>query len=135
MNELAYFILEHYPNYREWDDDIFDGWLNWQVGHGFVQKAIDFDGSIAGVVIVRTIMRPQDAEDCYAFDPEGNVAFIDLAIATKPGVLQALVIAGLQRFGQRDWVAWKRAPDYTTKFRETARFMRHILGGKVYGRQ
>lgn len=135
MNDLAEFILEHVPFYQRWDRDIFDSWLTWHVGHGFVQKAIDFDGSIAGVIIVRTIMRPQDADDYYAFDPEGNVAFIDLAVATKPGALQAITIAGLQRYGQRDWVAWKRGPYYVTKFRETARVIRHILRkDMVYGR-
>jgi hypothetical protein len=133
--DLADFILEHYPPYRKWDSEIFLGWLKWHIGHGTVQRALDFDESVVGLTIIRTIMKPQDADNFYAFDPEGNVAFIDVAIATKPNVLQALTLAGLKRFGQRDWVAWKRSPHFVTEFHETSRFLRIILGRNVYGRR
>lgn len=131
--DTADFILEHIPRYREWDSEIFLSWLKWHVGHGTVQRALDFDESIVGLTIIRTIMNPQNADDFYAFDPEGDVAFIDAVIATKPNTLQALALAGLKRFGQRDWVAWKRPPYFVTEFHETSRFLRLILGRHVYG--
>ena len=134
MNELAEFILEHYEPYRKWDRTILDGWLGWHCSQQFLFKAIDTDGSIVGVMIVRPIIRPQDADDFYAFDPEGNVAFIELLIATKPGVTQVLVYAALRRFGERPRVAWKRAPYFVTKFRETARCLKHVLRKEmIYG--
>lgn len=107
-------------------------WLQWFADHQLLLKAIDFDGTIAGVIIVRTVMKPQDANDTYAYDPEGNVAYIELAIGSRPKVLQILTLAALEQFGQRDWIAWKRPPYFVTKFRETKRVLGKLLGGHAY---
>jgi hypothetical protein len=132
MNEIAEFILRYDLIYRRWDKQILLAWLQWHADHQLLLKAIDLDGSIAGLLIVRTIMKPHDASEVYAYDPEGNVAFIDLAIATRPGVIQALVLAALKRFGQRDWIAWKRPPYFVTKFRPSKRVLNKILGGHAH---
>lgn len=132
MNEIAEFILRYKLAYQQWDASRFRDWLQWHADHQLLFKAIDFDDSIAGVLIIRTVMKPQDANEFYAYDPEGNVAYVELAIANRPGVLPALVDAALKRFGMRDWIAWKRPPFFVCKFRETKRVLGKILGGQVY---
>ena len=129
MNEIAKFILRYDLMYRRWDKQLFLDWLQWHCDHQLLLKAIDFDGSIAGVIIVRPIMKTEHVNEHYVYDPEGNVMYVELAIARKPGVLQILVLAALKQFGQRDWVAWKRPPYFVTNFRETKRVLGKILGG------
>lgn len=129
MNEIADFILHYDLMYRRWDAQAFREWLQWHADHQLLLKAIDFDGSIAGVMIVRPIMKTEHVNEHYVYDPEGNVAYVELAIANKPGVLQILVLAALKQFGQRQWIAWRRPPYYVTKFRETKRVLGKILGG------
>jgi hypothetical protein len=126
-SDIADFILEYLPQYRKWDQALLMGWLEWHKHNGFIQRAIDFDGSLAGVAISRPIMNPKDADDFYAFDPEGSVIFVDLAIAIKPGALQALILAALQRFGMRDWIAWQRPPFHVTQFHDAHKFRRIVF--------
>jgi hypothetical protein len=132
MNELIEFILGYDLIYRKWDAKTFRDWLQWHCDHQLLLKAIDLDGSIAGVLIIRTVMKPQDANQFYAYDPEGDVAYVELAIAKRLEVFRALALAGLKRFGERPWIAWKRPPYFVTKFRETKRVLGKIFGGRVY---
>jgi hypothetical protein len=127
LQDMADFILEYHPPHRKWDTEIFLGWLTWHQHQGFIQRVLDFDGTMVGLTICRPIMNPRDADDHYAFDPEGNCIFVDLAIATKPSVLPALVIAALKRYGSRDWVAWKRPPFEITEFHDAHKFRRIML--------
>lgn len=132
MNEVADFILGYDLIYRKWERQGFLDWLQWHADHELLLKAIDFDGSIAGVLIIRTVMKPQDADVDFACDPEGSIAYVELAIADKPGVIQALGLAALKRFGQRGWIAWKRPPYFVLKFRATKRVLNKMLGGYAY---
>lgn len=132
MNEVADFILRYPLIYKRWDRQTFLDWLQWHADHQLLLKAIDFDGSIAGVMIIRTVMKPEDANEEYTYDPEGSVAFIELAIASKPRVLEILTLAAIEQFGLRDWIAWRRPPYFVTKFREAKRVLGRILAGGVH---
>lgn len=130
MNDLAQFIREHH----EWPRN--PEWLGWHLSNGFVMRALGDDGTIAGVAIVRPVMKPEDAQDCYEFDPEGSVLFIDLIICKAPLAMQALGFAVLKRFGMRETVAWKRPPFYVTEVHSAARLRRHLFGKVLaYGRR
>lgn len=126
---MADFILEHLPDsiYQKWDKDILLGWIDWHEDHGFIQKVFDFDNTLVGLSISRTIMNPKDASDFYAYDPEGSVIFVDLAIATKPEVFKALIITGRKRHGFRDLIAWQRPPYHVTEFHDAHRFHRIVF--------
>lgn len=132
MNEVADFILRYNLIYRRWDRQTFLDWLQWHADHDLLLKAIDFGENIAGVLIIRTVMKPEDANEDYAYDPEGSVAYVELAIGSEPGVIQALALAALEQFGLRDWIAWKRPPYFVTKFRETKRVLGKILEGYAH---
>lgn len=123
---MADFILRHIPCYREWDSEIFLGWLKWHEGHGFIQRVFDFDDSLVALAICRPIMHPKDADDFYAFDPEGSVIYVETAVITKPGIMHALTLAAIKRFGMREWVAWKRPPFYCTRFHDARKYLRIV---------
>lgn len=127
MNEIADFILRYDLIYRKWDRQTFLAWLQWHCDHQLLLKAIDFDGSIAGVLVIRTIMKAQEADEPYGYDPEGNIAYVELCISEKPEAIQALVAAALKRFGQREWLAWKRPPYFVCHFRQTKKVLGQLL--------
>lgn len=131
LNEL---ILKHYEPYRKWDRDIFNGWLAWQIHNGFVIRALADDETTVGVGIVRPVMKAENADDHYEFDPEGSVLFIDLLICLHPAAMPAIGLGVLQRFGQRQTVAWKRAPFFVTETHSFARLRRHVFRkALIYG--
>lgn len=132
LNEL---ILEHYPTYKKWDRAIFDGWLGWHNDNGFVIRALDDNENTVGIGIVRPVMKAEDANDHYEFDPEGSVLFIDLLICLHPSAMTAIGLGVLQRFGQRQTVAWKRAPFFIINTHSFARLRRHVFRKALtYGR-
>jgi hypothetical protein len=124
LNEL---ILKHHEPYRQWDRDIFDAWLGWHIHNGFVIRALDDDSTTVGVGIIRPVMKAEDASDHYEYDPEGSVLFIDLLICLHPAAMMAIGLGVLQRFGQRETVAWKRAPFFVTETHSFARLRRHVF--------
>jgi hypothetical protein len=133
IEELAPFVLSHCELYREWGSDIFLGWLDWHNKQGFIQTVLNDDGTLAGLTITRPVMKVEDAAEHYAFDPEGSVMFVELVISTKRYALESCILAALQRFGMRDWIAWKRPPYYVTEFHDAHRFMRIALRRIPYG--
>jgi len=135
MNGLANFILKHHEWCRNLNPEIFQGWLGWHVHNGFVIRALDDNENTVGVGIVRPVMSADDANDFYEFDPEGSVLFIDLLICEHPSAMQAIGLGVLQRFGMREWVAWKRPPFYVVKIHSAARLRRHLFRKAMsYGR-
>lgn len=132
LADIGQYLLDHYEVYRDWDEEIFERWLNWHALQGFLCVCLDCQDDIAGAVIIRPVMKPEDADEHFAFDPEGSCLFIEVAVATRPGVLRMLTLMGLERFGERQTVAWKRAPFYETKVHDLKRVMRVILRKKEY---
>lgn len=128
FEQLANFILAHYPPYRKWDRDIFNRWLRWNLSQGFVLCVIDEKNEVAGVAVCRPIMKKDwIGDEFYNFDPEGDSIYVDLAIALQPLVIQGLVFAAIQRFGMRPFVAWKRPPFGVVNFHDAYKFRRIIL--------
>jgi hypothetical protein len=126
--QLGEFILAHYPPYRKWEPEIFDRWLIWNLSQGFVQCVLDEGDELVGIVVCRPIMKKDwMGDEFFNFDHEGDAIYVDAAIALKPFAIQGLVFAALKRFGQRDWVAWKRYPYCVVNFHDARKFRRLML--------
>lgn len=121
-NTITSFILEHYPLYRKWEADV-PTWVKWHNEQGFIQCVLNDDQTLAGVSVSWPTMKDKPEK----VDHEGNCIWVDLAIATKPYVIQCLIMAGLKRHGMRDWIAFKQAPYFVTKFYDAHKFRRVIL--------
>lgn len=124
LNEL---ILKHYEPFRKRNRDSFDSWLAWNIHSGFVIRAIDDDETTVGVGIIRPVMKAEDAADPFEYDPEGSVLFIDLIVCLHPAAMIAIGMGVLQRFGERQTVAWNRPPFFVTETHSFARLRRHVF--------
>lgn len=132
---LGDLILEHYEPYRKRTRSNFDSWLAWNIHNGFVIRAIDDDESTVGIGIVRPVMKADDAADPFEYDPEGSVLFIDLLICLHPAAMAAIGLGVLQRYGERQTVAWKRPPFYVIETHAFARLRRQVFRkALIYGR-
>lgn len=102
------FMLEHYQDCRDWNPVTFRSWVNWFQGQGYIGEILNYDHSLAGLVVARPVMEADDAYDHYAFDPEGSCIFVDVLIALTPQAKKAAAYLIIKRFGVRSKVAWKR---------------------------
>ena len=127
LQEITDYIWTHQPIYHSWPVDIFEAWVKWHNDQGFIQTIHNFDGSLCGLVIVRPIMEPEDAQKPYEFDPEGRGYYIAEVISTAKGAIQALGIATLKRFGMREFICYRRPPFYVTEVHSAKALRRNLF--------
>jgi hypothetical protein len=107
LGETACFIRAHYPASQAWGGDL-EKWVTWASNKRFLFQICGEDG-LTGVAIARPVAGVQgliDNNDWH--DINGNYIFIDLAIASTKPVQQAIAFGILARFGQREFVAFRR---------------------------
>lgn len=74
--------------------------------------------------------------DCFHFDPEGSILFVDMAVATNSRAFLILFLTMLRRFGQRPHIAYRRYPDPTIKVWPLETMKRNLMReGILYGRR
>lgn len=110
MQEAVDFILEHYPISKTWEPRAVPDWLHWAASKKCLFIARDDDGKIIGLTIVRPLANVDDgtmSDD--AFDADGDILFIDLAIAPTKAIGQLLTFGVISTFGQRKTVAFRHS--------------------------
>jgi len=136
IREAAWFLWRNFAWTKELGRDLLRNWLRWHACEGSLAIIRDDDGTLCGVGMARPVMDSEDAEDCYAFDPEGKVLFVDLAVATNRQAFTMLFLVMLHRFGQRPMIAFRRYPDTDIRTYSLERFRRNFLRREmVYGRR
>jgi hypothetical protein len=86
----AKLLKEKWPTCSTWNDDQIINWIgifNAKRQIGIVQ---DENGECCGVGAVRFLNSAEDAEDIYANDPNGHIAWIEVVATTKPMAVQTL---------------------------------------------
>lgn len=106
--EYHRFILEYYAPAQKWDKLAFSMWLTVMRDAGGIVTVLNAKDEIVALACAYTVMNAADIDE--QIDPEGPILFIDLAISTCKGGLQALGFALKQRFGERPQVAWRHLP-------------------------
>ena len=86
----AKLLKEKWPTCSTWNDDQILNWIgifNAKRQIGIVQ---DENGECCGVGAVRFLNSTEEAEDLYANDPNGHIAWIEVVATTKPMAVQTL---------------------------------------------
>jgi hypothetical protein len=86
----AKLLKEKWPTCSTWNDDQIINWIgifNAKRQIGIVQ---DENGECCGVGAVRFLNSAEDAEDIYANDLNGHIAWIEVVATTKPMAVQTL---------------------------------------------
>lgn len=86
----AKLLKEKWPTCSTWNDDQIINWIgifNAKRQIGIVQ---DENGECCGVGAVRFLNSTEEAEDLYANDPNGHIAWIEVVATTKPMAVQTL---------------------------------------------
>jgi len=86
----AKLLKEKWPTCSTWNDDQILNWIgifNAKRQIGIVQ---DENGECCGVGAVRFLNSEKDAEDIYANDLNGHIAWIEVVATTKPMAVQTL---------------------------------------------
>ena len=124
------FILAHYPPALEWDQIAFYKWIQWSLGESFLVTVLDNNDEMVGLGVAHPIMHDQ-GED--SLDQEGDTVFVDLAIALNYEAFQMLGFAFIDRFGAREYVAWREAGHgFKQRTHSFARFRRNLFRMKKH---
>jgi len=86
----AKLLKEKWLTCSTWNDDQIINWIgifNAKRQIGIVQ---DENGECCGVGAVRFLNSTEEAEDLYANDPNGHIAWIEVVATTKPMAVQTL---------------------------------------------
>lgn len=108
MQEAVDFILRHYPISQTWEPRAVPDWLHWAASKKCLFIARDDDGKIIGLTIARPLAHVDDgtmSDD--AFDADGDILFIDLAIAPTKAIGQLLTHGVISTFGPRKTLAFR----------------------------
>lgn len=108
LDETSEFIEQHWPVSMTWAEGALDNWITWAASNHFLFQAIGENG-LEGIVIARPIESVENAGDNTSnYDEFGRCIFLDLVIGETKPVAQALTLGVIHRFGQREFLAFKR---------------------------
>ena len=99
---------------RFWKREELESWLEWCVWHGHCGLAMN-KGQLVGVGIGRPIHHINDADRYYSVDYQGPLLWIDLVASTNPVGMKTVWQMALDRFGERQWVAFYRFKEQLKK--------------------
>ena len=136
INRVTRYVMQHYPPANDWGADLTRKWISWHMNNQSCCVVKDDAGEIAGVGLARTVMKPEDGLETYAYDPEGSVHWVDLAVTTAPGAFTVLFLTMLKRYGRRDLIAYQRLPDPAVRVHRLREMRGHLLKKEFiyYGR-
>lgn len=106
LQDVTDFVCQHFPIAMTWDQDKLENWISWSAEHGFLFEAIS-EGVLVGIAIARPA-NDDDLESRSSHDEQGHYVFLDLVIAPTRQIQQALGLAMVGRFGNREHVAYRR---------------------------
>ena len=101
--------------------------VEWVVHNGFYGVIRDDYGKIIALGIARPISYSTDADDQYGVDMDGDTVFVDWAITTRKGLMQALLVLLVRRFGPKDFIAWRPHPDAEIRTYDAERFYSKVF--------
>lgn len=105
---VAPFVRENYVESTVWPEGRLDNWLKWAATHGYLMLTLNNEEKVTGVLIARTVKEIPARKDLAPFDEDGNIIYIDFAIAPTLEIQKALVFAALQRYGLRPLIAFRK---------------------------
>ena len=93
---------------NRWPEGRATEWLNWMDASGCVFTCYpspqDHDNPM-GFCVVRPISDVSKFNKHYHIDHKGDILYCDLAVSENKQVTRALVLALIQRYGLRSWLA------------------------------
>jgi len=115
-SRIADFLVQEKLNLpcRNWKREDLESWIDWAIMHGHCGIAMH-KGKLQGVGIGRPIGRIEDGGRYYAVDYQGPILWIDLVASVHPQGMKTVWQMALDRFGQRESVAFARFKDNVPK--------------------
>lgn len=127
VRKISWFIWRNWPPAKDWGRELLRRWVDWNYSYSFIASVRDDSNNVKAVGIARPLMYADQAYDYGTFDNEGPVIFVDLAIAPTKRIFQGLAVVLKRRFGEREYLAFRRHPDTTIRLLPFNNIMRHIL--------
>jgi hypothetical protein len=107
LADVTAFIRKHYPISETWGNDL-EKWVTWAENHRFLFEVMGCNG-LVGVAIARPVAGIHGGIDNNDWhDEAGHCVFLDLVIAETKAARQAVAFGILARFGEREFVAFRR---------------------------
>lgn len=108
--KIVEYIREHYSYWSDCSDEDLRGWLTWHFCKGLVVAITDpEDGRIAALVIARMFDDPQGFDTDFLHRRNGQICYVELAIADEPTALKAAIDLFLLRHGVPVYIMHERA--------------------------
>ncbi len=131
LEGLAPFVREHYVESTVWNEGVLENWLSWAATNGYLMVAMDEEKKPVGLVIARTVKEIPAQRDLSPFTEDGQIIYIDFAIAPNKNIMKALGWAVLQRYGERPFLAYRnnahRESPENLRIHETAKVAKALL--------
>lgn len=107
--QIAKFVVANYDRANEWPFEQLRRWIAWNMKEGFC-LLVGGPKIITGMMLIRPVLHPELYIHNSHYDQEGDTLLIDLCVAVKPKIesLQCLAFATIERFGQRDKIAFQK---------------------------
>src|SRR5205823_3181112 len=101
LSQIFTFIRRNNPHMKDWTNRVLNYWIGWNIENNFLIPMSETGEHLDGVIVARPVIMPEDGNRDFSFEPLGDCIYVDLAIAKKPLILKGLVLALLQKYGNR----------------------------------
>lgn len=108
LEDVVPFVHSHYPESTVWKEGVLENWLTIAAMNGYLMLALNDEEEPVGLIIARTVDKIPAKMDRNPFDEDGQIIYVDFAIAPNKQVLSALAWAVLQRYGLRKILAYRK---------------------------
>jgi len=89
----AKLLRKKWATCSSWTDDQILNWIGIFNAKRLIGIVLDENGECCGVGAVRFLNSVEEAEDLYANDPNGHIAWIEVVATSKPMAVQTLWMA------------------------------------------
>jgi hypothetical protein len=124
--KFAQFIVENYPDAKEWDEPVMKA--AWYISYGFIAVCCDQGGEIVALVAARPTERPGFGVLPYYFNDQGTCLHIDMWIDVSPDERAMNVFRAFLelRFPQYTTLTMFRHFEEHIRIYPKAKFWRHM---------
>ena len=82
-------------------------WLKWAEDNGFLAVIMDYNKPI-GLLLAKPVAEIPKTNHSYEFDLDGDILYINFAVAKTKEIMRMLGAAALNNLGLRKQLAYKR---------------------------
>ena len=125
---IAAFLRRNHAPFLLWQKGMLLFWINWHLREDLV-TVLTRNGRITAVGMLRTLINPNDHENIFLHQPEGQYAFIDLALTESKQDFKTLYFEISKHVGAKPFVSFiRQLKDDKLRTYSMQRFEKLLIG-------